>query len=51
MKIKSIDLVRIERPDGPSLRARAQAGSTLSASTAPAQQSQPRRKAGPPKLK
>ena len=50
MKIKSIDLVRIQRPDGPSLRARSQAGSTLSASTAPAQQSQPRRKAWPTEI-
>ena len=50
MKIKSIDLVRIQRPDGPSLSARSQAGSTLSASTAPAQQSQPRRKAWPTEI-
>ena len=50
MKIKSIDLVRVERPDGPSLRARSQAGSTLSASTAPAQQSQPHRKAWPTEI-
>ena len=50
MKIKSIDLVRIQRPDGSSLRTRSQAGSTLSASTAPAQQSQPRRKAWPTEI-
>ena len=50
MKIKSNDLVRVERPDGPSLSARSQAGSTLSASTAPAQQSQPRRKAWPTEI-
>ena len=50
MKIKSIDLVRVERPDGPSLRGRSQAGSTLSASAAPAQQSQSRRKAWPTEI-
>ena len=50
MKIKSVELVRVERPEGASLSARAQAGSSLSASVAPAQKSQPRRKAWPTEI-
>ena len=50
MKIRSGELVRVERPEGASLAARAQAGSSLSASVAPAQKSQPRRKAWPTEI-
>jgi len=50
MQIKSIDIVRVVRPDGPTQAPGAQAGSTLSASNAPAQKSRPRRKSWPTEI-
>ena len=50
MKIKAVELVRVVRADGPAHASGAQAGSTLSASAAPAPKSRPRRKAWPTEI-
>ena len=50
MKIRAVELVRVVRADGPAHASGAQAGSTLSASAAPAPKSRPRRKAWPTEI-